>query len=37
LIPYQYSKNGPALAKADVNEDGLEDIFLGGAIGQSGV
>jgi hypothetical protein len=37
LIPYQYSKNGPALAKADVNGDGLEDIFLGGAIGQSGV
>lgn len=37
LIPYQYSKNGPALAKEDVNGDGLEDIFLGGAIGQAGV
>jgi predicted nucleotidyltransferase len=37
LIPYQYSKNGPALAKGDVNGDGLEDVFLGGAIGQEGV
>jgi hypothetical protein len=36
LLPYQLSKQGPALAKADVNGDGLEDIFLGGAIGQSG-
>ena len=37
LIPYQYSKNGPALAKGDVNGDSLEDVFLGGAIGQEGV
>jgi hypothetical protein len=37
LLPYQYSKNGPALAKADVNGDGLEDLFLGGAIEQAGV
>ncbi len=37
LLPYQLSKQGPALAKADVNNDGLEDIFFGGAIGQSGV
>lgn len=36
LLPYQLSKNGPALAKADVNSDGLEDIFVGGAIEQSG-
>jgi hypothetical protein len=37
LLPYQLSRQGPALAKADVNGDGLEDIFIGGAIGQPGV
>ncbi|AXE21032.1 RNA-binding protein [Runella rosea] len=36
LIPYQLSRLGPALAKADVNSDGLEDIFAGGAVEQSG-
>lgn len=36
LLPYQLSKMGPAIASADVNKDGLPDIFLGGAIGQSG-
>ncbi len=36
LLPYQLSKLGPALAKADVNGDGLEDVFIGGAIGQAG-
>ena len=36
LLPYQLSREGPALAKADVNGDGLEDIFFGGAIGQGG-
>ncbi|QPH41152.1 VCBS repeat-containing protein [Pedobacter endophyticus] len=34
LLPYQLSKFGPALATADVNNDGIEDVFLGGAIGQ---
>lgn len=35
LLPYQLSKMGPALAKSDVNGDGLEDVFVGGAIGQT--
>ncbi|MEO6547763.1 MAG: FG-GAP-like repeat-containing protein, partial [Ferruginibacter sp.] len=37
LLPYQLSKQGPALAKADVDGNGLEDVFIGGAIGQAGV
>ncbi|HTL10518.1 MAG TPA: FG-GAP-like repeat-containing protein, partial [Chitinophagaceae bacterium] len=36
LLPYQLSRQGPALAAADVNGDGLKDVYLGGAIGQSG-
>ncbi|WP_153799901.1 VCBS repeat-containing protein [Foetidibacter luteolus] len=37
LLPYQLSKQGPAMAKADVNGDGLEDLFFGGAINQPGM
>ena len=36
LIPYQLSRQGPKLAKADVNRDGLDDVFVGGAAFQSG-
>ncbi len=36
LLPQKESQNGPKMAKGDVNEDGLEDVFIGGAIGQSG-
>ena len=37
LIPYQLSRQGPKMAKADVNSDGLEDVYIGGAAGQSGI
>jgi enediyne biosynthesis protein E4 len=36
LLPYMLSRSGPCLAKGDVNNDGLEDLFIGGASGQSG-
>ena len=36
LIPYELSKQGPKIAKGDVNGDGLEDVYIGGAAEQSG-
>ncbi|MEY4540468.1 MAG: hypothetical protein RLZZ306_2225, partial [Bacteroidota bacterium] len=36
LLPYMLSRSGPCFAKGDVNNDGLEDLFVGGASGQSG-
>ena len=33
LIPYEISDRGPALAVGDLNFDGLDDLFLGGAQG----
>jgi hypothetical protein len=35
-IPRMLSREGPRAACGDVNGDGLEDIFIGGAAGQSG-
>src|SRR5690606_39250475 len=37
LLPQEQSTQGPAFAKGDVNGDGLEDIYLGAALNQSGV
>jgi enediyne biosynthesis protein E4 len=36
LLPHGYSKNGPGLAVGDVNGDGLEDFYIGAALGRIG-
>ncbi len=36
LIPHKISEEGPCLVRADVNNDGLDDIFIGGAAGIPG-
>jgi hypothetical protein len=35
-LPHQFSQNGPPLATGDVNGDGLEDLFVGSSMGNSG-
>jgi len=37
LLPHSQSKNGPFITKGDVNGDGLEDFYIGGAANQTGV
>ncbi|MEO6313730.1 MAG: VCBS repeat-containing protein [Chitinophagaceae bacterium] len=36
LLPNYLSRQGPCIAVADINHDGLEDFFMGGAKGQPG-
>jgi len=37
LLPHMLSTEGPAIAVADINKDGFEDIFLGSARNQAAV
>ena len=35
LVPKMISKEGPVIAVSDVNKDGIDDVFIGGAKGQN--
>ncbi len=35
LLPYMLSTQGPKLAKGDVNNDGLEDLYIGASAGDT--
>ncbi|MEO5889618.1 MAG: VCBS repeat-containing protein [Ferruginibacter sp.] len=36
LLPHMHSKNGPGIATGDINGDGKEDFYIGGASGNDG-
>ncbi|MFN8288202.1 MAG: VCBS repeat-containing protein [Chitinophagales bacterium] len=37
IIPHRISRMGPSIASGDVDNDGDEDFYIGGAAGQSGI